>query len=119
MTQQQKANALISHYIKLYKAKYKGKEPLINRNRDKWGFIDMLTDLGEQDAYSAVDYYFGTNRAGHPLKALFANYDSLHKRRMEKVADAAKRAEIMERTRQVVEEENDRRARVNQLRMQE
>lgn len=118
MTQQQKANALISHYIKLYKAKYK-KEPVINRNRDKWGFMDMLTDLGEQDTYAAVDYYFDTSRAGHPLKALFSNYDVLHKRRMDKIADAAEREKIMKKTRQVVEEENDRRARANQLRMQE
>lgn len=118
MTQAQKANALISHYVKLYKAKY-NKDPVINRNRDKWGFVDMLADLGEQNAYHAVDYYFETKRPGHPLRALFSNYDDLHKRRLDKIQDAAKREEIMKRTRQVVEEENERRARANQQRMQE
>lgn len=112
MTQQQRANALISHYIKLYKAKYKT-DPVINRHRDKWGFMDMITDLGEQTAYHTVDYYLGTNRPGHPLRALFTNYDALNKRRLEKIRDAEKRAEIMQRTKQVVEEENARRTRTD------
>lgn len=112
MTQAQKANALISHYVKLYKNKYK-KDPSINRNRDKWGFMDMITDLGEQAAYRVIDYYFETARPGHPLPVLFRNYDHLNKRRLEKIEDAAVRAEIMRRTRLVVEEENARRARTD------
>ena len=91
----QKANALVSLYIKLYAEKY-GVQPTVNRYREKWAFQDMITDLGEQGAKNVVTFYFKTGRVGHPIQHLMYNYDSLYKIMLESEEDAKNR-EILRR----------------------
>lgn len=108
MTEAQKVNALISLYEKLYKDKY-GRKPTINRYKDKWGFTDMLKDLGQAEAIAIVEYYFETPRPGHPLVQLFRNYELMSKIKHEKAQDEAKRAELREETEKRVKEWNEQR----------
>lgn len=102
-TAAQKANALITHYVKLYKAKYK-KEPEINRYRERWGFQAMIEDLGDAEARLVIEHYFETGKIGHPVQYLLHNYDRLAKIRRELEEDKANRLRLREQTRLRVQE---------------
>ena len=97
------ANALVTLFIQQYVEKY-GKEPTINRFREKWAFQDMIGDLGYENARILIEYYFKTGRAGHPVQYLLYNYDKLDKIRKEVAEDAIKRAEIRRATEKRVKE---------------
>ena len=98
----QQANALITKYVKLYTAKY-GTAPLINRYRDKWGFTDMINDLGKIDASKAIDYYFKLTK-DHNLIELFRSYDELHRNRLADEEDARRVAQLEKETAKRVKE---------------
>lgn len=103
LTAQQKAYALITLYENQYKAKY-GSKPSLNRHRDKWGFQDMLEDLGYDDARDVIMYYFEMKHIGHPLQTLLRNYDRYHQIKEERKEDRARRLELREKTLKRVEE---------------
>lgn len=102
-TETQKINALITLFINSYKAKY-GYAPNINRYREKWGFQDMMNDLGYARAKEIIEFYFTTNRVGHPVIELFRNYDRLNDLEQELALDAIKRLELRRQTEQRVRE---------------
>lgn len=102
-TKANKAYALVSYYILLYKEKY-GKEPTINRHRDRWGFEDMIEDLSEYEARLVMDYYFTTNKFGHPLNYLFRNYDKLYIKMNQFEQDKLDRQKLLRETKARVEE---------------
>jgi len=104
-------NALISLYEKLYAEKY-GKKPLINRYKDKWGFQDMLKDLGPVESKEIIQYYFETHRPGHPLLQLFRNYDDMVRRKLEREKDEVDRKKLRAETKLKVQELNERTARI-------
>lgn len=104
-------NALISLYEKLFKEKY-NRKPSINRYKDKWGFQDMLKDLGPVESREVIEYYFETNRPGHPLLQLFRNYDEISKRKAEKADDEKRRAELRAATKKLVQEFDERPTRI-------
>jgi hypothetical protein len=92
----QQTHALISLFLKKYKDKY-GKEPLrFNRYRDKWGFQSMAEDLGVDRAKEVIEYYFDTNKMGHPTSYLMNNYDKINERMIEKAEDVIKRKQLMQ-----------------------
>lgn len=93
----QLAHALITKYVKLYTEKH-GEPPLINRNRDKWGFSDMVEDLGKADAHKVVEYYFGLRKPAHTLAELFRTYDELHKQRLADEEDKRRVAQLHKET---------------------
>jgi len=75
----QQANALVTIYLRFYKAAY-GHDPLnFNRYRDAYGFKAMINDLGYDRAKEVIDYYFATDRYGHPISHLLYNYDKLNR----------------------------------------
>jgi len=101
------SHALISLYEKCFEAKY-GRKPQINRFRDKWGFQDMVSDLGYGGASEVVEYYFKTAKHGHPLTFLFQNYDKIHEFMQEKMRDEEKRAELRKQTALRVKEREEK-----------
>lgn len=100
-------NALISLYEKLYKEKY-DRKAAINRYKDKWGFQDMLKDLGPVESREVLEYFFGTNRPGHTLLQLFRNYDEIAKRKAEIEKDTRDREKLRAETKRRVQELDER-----------
>ena len=92
-----KAHALISYYVLRYKLTHR-REPLINRYKEKWGFLDMLADLGEQESREVIDYYFSMPRADHTTLTLFKSYEKLAKTVRELKEDAANRQKLRKET---------------------
>ena len=88
----QHANALITKYVKLYKERY-GEAPVINRYRDRWGFQNMIEDLGKGDADKVIAYYFSLDKV-HDLIDLFRSYDELHKNRLADEEDRRRVAQL-------------------------
>lgn len=104
------AYGLISLYEKCFEEKHLRK-PLVNRFRVKWGFQDMVTDLGYEDAKTVVEYYFRTAKQGHPIDFLLSNYDKVYEFMRERMDDEEKRLELRKQTEKNVKEwdsNNDR-----------
>ncbi|AXH68770.1 hypothetical protein SEA_COMRADE_55 [Streptomyces phage Comrade] len=102
-TQAQNANALITLYIQCFTEKY-SRKPNINRYRVKWGFQDMVEDLGYGPAREVVEYYFKTARQGHQVEFLLMNYEKVFEFMEEKKKDEEKRAELRRQTEERVKE---------------
>ena len=103
LTVNQQAYSLISLFEKHYERKY-GRKPSLNRHRDKWGFQDMVEDLGYDRAQEVVSYYFELRYVGHPLQDLLRNYDKFSRVMKERAEDEIERHRIREETRKRVEE---------------
>lgn len=102
LTANQQAYALITLFEKNYQKKY-GRKPEINRHRDKWGFQDMVEDLGYGEAQQIVAYYFELRYIGHPVQTLLRNYDKFSRVRKEREEDEANRLRLREETKKRVE----------------
>lgn len=101
-TPAQKANELITLYIKLWTERY-GKKPVLNRYKYKWAFQDMIDDLGYDNAHAVVEFFFKTESSGHTLDKIAYNYDELHKVREQLDEQSRKAAILREETRKRVE----------------
>jgi hypothetical protein len=91
------ANGLVTQFVTNYTQHY-GFQPELNRYREKWGFQDMIADLGYDRAKEIVDYYFRTTKSGHPVGFLLNNYDKINSFYSEKIADEKKREELRRET---------------------
>jgi hypothetical protein len=87
------ANGLVTLYMKMFDERY-GRKPQLNRYREKWGFQDMITDLGYDRAKEIVEYYFKTSKPGHPVAFLLNNYDKINGYYDEKKNDDEKRRKL-------------------------
>jgi len=97
------AYALISLFEKCFQDKY-SRKPQINRFREKWGFQDMIADLGYDDSREVVQYYFRTGKQGHPVGFLLQNYDKVFAFMEERKRDDAERAALRLETKKRAEE---------------
>ena len=70
------AFALLSHYSKLYYAKY-GRQPNINKYKEKWAAFSIIEDYSKDTVYKVLEHYFKLNKEGHPLNWFFNNFDVL------------------------------------------
>lgn len=95
----QQAYALISLFIKRYQEKYEKSPADLNRYRDKWGFQDMIDQLGYEDSRGLVDFYFTMTKYGHPVSYLLYNYEKIDAYRRELAEDEANRIKLREQTR--------------------
>jgi hypothetical protein len=102
-TLNKQANALVTMYLSEFKGKY-NREPVVNRYREKWGFLSMIEDLGYERAQEVIRFYFTTGRVGHPVNALLNNYDRLHKVMSEIAEDEANRERLRRETEERVKE---------------
>ncbi len=102
-TKAQKAYALNSYFAKKYKearhTEYHG-----NTHRDKWGFQDMLDDLGEDKSRAVIDWYFGTERGEYSAQNLFNNYEKIADAMDDYEVEKEKTLSLLEATRRKVEE---------------
>lgn len=107
-TEKQQAQALISQYIGLCRDKY-GKEPVVNRFKEKWAFQDVIDSLGYDRAVEVLNFYFATeSRDRHGLQTFLYNFDKLHESLEARDADRAKRAILLEETRKRMEQSEPR-----------
>lgn len=98
--------ALIDYYSIKFKEKY-GREPVVNRYRDRWGFQDMVESISFDDCKRVVDFYFKTSNAGHKVGSLFSNFDKLLESLNQAEEDRIRRQAIRAKTAKVVEEWQD------------
>jgi hypothetical protein len=94
---------LISIYEMLYKEKY-NRAPKINKYREKWAMQDVIDSIGFDRARDVIEYYFRTNRPGHPLQHFFFNFDKLDSVMIELDKDKLVREKLRMQTKQMVEE---------------
>ena len=94
---------LISIYEMLYKEKY-NRAPKINKYREKWAMQDVIDSIGFDRARNVLEYYFRTNRPGHPLQHFFFNFDKLDQVMIELDKDKLAREKLRMQTKQMVEE---------------
>lgn len=102
-TETQQAHTLISIYERLFVDRYNQK-PVMNRFKFKWGFVSMIEDLGYKRAESVIEFYFRTERVGHPVDYLLYNYEKLNEIKTASDNDDEERARIRAATKLKVEE---------------
>ena len=100
-----KVNALMTKFIQLYTDKY-GVKPKFNRNTEKWGFGDMVDDLGI-DTLPTLEYYFTLKRNHAPID-LLRNYHEIDEWRIEDEEDEVNRRKLAIETKKRVEEHRER-----------
>ena len=94
---------LLSLYTSLFKERY-NRLPTINRHREKWAMQDVIDSVGFDRAKEILEYYFKTNKLGHPLQYFFFNFDKLDIVMIELDKDRNAREKLLAETRQMVEE---------------
>ena len=90
-------------YQDLYKQKYK-KPITLNKFREKWGMQDVIDSVGFSRASQLLEYYFNTQKSGHPLQFFFYNFDRMDAAIKELDKDKERRRLLLEETKKMVEE---------------
>lgn len=97
-------HALTTHYISLYQGRY-NRKPLINRNRARWGWDNILEDLTPTQCRQLLEYYFSAESSkNHSIDWFFHNYDKLIEKKKYDEADAVDRAQLRAESKKRVEE---------------
>lgn len=97
------ANELLNLFVELYSGKY-GTRPVINRFKQKWGFIDMYEDLGMARSKEVINFYFKGGRPGHTVEGLLYNYERLDQTLKDIEKDEEDRKKIRLETKKRLEE---------------
>lgn len=95
--------AFIDRYKKLYLTKY-GKEPSINKYKEKWAITSLLEDYGHDTVFECLDYYFRTSKVDHPLTWFFFNFEQLNGSMVSQKSDEQLRRLRREKTQMIVKE---------------
>jgi len=103
-------HALITYFLQSFSEKYSGQPRDFNRFRDQWGFKSMIEQYGMDRAKQLVDYYFATQRPGHPTNYFLYNYEKLFAIMEDKEHDAENRRKLREESQKRVEEWRDSRS---------
>jgi len=98
--------ALVSLYCSLYKEKYK-KVAVVNRYREKWAMLDVIASIGYDRSKELLEYYFKTDRAGHPIPWFFYNFEKLDMTLQQSQEDKTRRELIRAKTKSMVQERDD------------
>jgi hypothetical protein len=93
---------LLSLYLDLYQSKY-NKKPSINKYREKWAMQDVIDSVGFDRARELVEYYFRTQKNGHPLSFFYYNFDKIDYLQKEIEKDKENRRTLREATKKLVE----------------
>lgn len=108
MNKRQQAHAIITLYKKNFKEKY-GQEPLVHTYSLIYGVMDAIDDLGYENAKKTMEYYFTYDVVGqHPFQNYLNRYIEMHKMRLDLEKDAKHRAKLLEQTRRMVEQMEER-----------
>lgn len=100
------AYALVSLYCALYNQKY-GKQPVVNKYRDKWAMQDVVDSVGYDRARKLLEYYFQITKTGHTLQWFFYNFEKLDLAITQSEQDKVRRELIMSKTKTMVEERDN------------
>ena len=95
---------LIGIYQSLYEDKYR-KKPKINKYREKWAMQDVIDSVGYDRAKELLEYYFRTNKSGHPLSFFYYNFDKIDQLKTEIDRDKINRERLRAETKKMVESE--------------
>jgi len=95
---------LLGLYEALYKERY-NKNPRLNKYREKWAMQDVIDSVGYDRAVELLQYYFRTNKSGHPLNFFFYNFDKIDYLKNEIDKDKESRRILREATKKLVEGE--------------
>jgi len=93
---------LMTIYQNLYKDRY-GKMPSLNKFREKWAMQDVIESIGFERAKELLDYYFKTNKTGHPLNFFYNNFDRIDVLNKEIKKDKLNRSILLNETKKMVE----------------
>ncbi len=104
MANEKQPYILIGLYLSLYKEKY-NKTVTINKFREKWAMQDVIDSVGYDRAVELLQYYFKTNKSGHPLNFFYNNFDRIDQLEKEIKKDKAVRSILLEETKKMVEGE--------------
>ena len=104
MANEKQPYILIGLYLSLYKEKY-NKTVTINKFREKWAMQDVIDSVGYDRAVELLQYYFKTNKSGHPLNFFYNNFDRIDKLQKEIEKDKANRNVLLMETKKMVEGE--------------
>jgi len=89
--------AMTSYFVKGYKERYKGQEPVLNRHSARWGFESILMGMPPEEVKGLIDYYFTTtSQKRHALDWFFYNYEKLQTSMDEVEKDRARRKQLRE-----------------------
>lgn len=102
MANEKQPYILIGLYLSLYKEKY-NKTVTINKFREKWAMQDVIDSVGYDRAVELLQYYFKTNKSGHPLNFFYNNFDRIDQLEKEIKKDKAVRSILLEETKKMVE----------------
>ena len=104
MASEKQPYILIGVYLSMYKEKY-NKSLTINKFREKWAMQDVIDSVGFDRAVQLLQYYFKTNKSGHPLNFFYNNFDRIDQLEKEIKKDKAVRSVLLEETKKMVEGE--------------
>jgi hypothetical protein len=88
----------------MYKERY-NKSLTVNKFREKWAMQDVIDSVGFDRAVELLQYYFKTNKSGHPLNFFYNNFDRIDQLEKEIKKDKAVRSVLLEETKKMVEGE--------------
>lgn len=103
----QKANALITYYVKAYQEVHPH-APMINRNKQRWGFQAMSQDLGYDRAKEVIDYFLSSKKVVHDVADLLWNYEKINVQLEEFEKDEKDRLKLRAATEKMVREMEER-----------
>ena len=107
-TKKDNSNSLLNYFLKAYKARYSETPANFNRYAKKWGFADMLEDLGFERGVQIIDYFFELS-VSHDVDTLFKHYGTYNESYEAAEVDRQKRAQLAIETQKRVEEYRARR----------
>ena len=98
-------HVLTSYYVTLWKARY-GKQPVVNRNKSRWGFDAMLYDMSVADVKELLDFYVKETSSSnmHSLHWFHNNYELVQTNMQNLKDDRALIVRLMEESRKRAEE---------------
>ena len=77
----------------------------MNKYKEKWAMQDVIDSVGFNRAKELIEYYFRTNKSGHPLQFFFYNFDKIDRLQLEIEKDKENRKVLREATKKLVEGE--------------
>ena len=94
---------LLSLYSNLYEGMYSTK-PTINRYKEKWAMQSLIEDYGVDGVRDVVEFYFKTNKDGHPISWMIFNFDTLKSTLQGNRTDIIMREERRKKTQELATE---------------
>lgn len=88
---------LLDLYLLEYQSKL-GRKPVVNRYKEKWGFVDMIDSIGYDRSVEVIKFFFQTNRSNYTTNALFNDFDTLDRALTERDIDRERRKRIARET---------------------